>query len=107
CLLILPLFHANALMVSLLAPLRVGGQLSIAGTFSPETFFDLVESLRPSYFSPVPTIFALLVTKAAERKPDMSSLRFAVCGAAPATRELLAAREEQFGVAVGEGRAHV
>ena len=103
CLLILPLFHANALMVSLLAPLRVGGQLSIAGTFSPETFFDLVESLRPSYFSAVPTIFALLVTKAADRKPDMSSLRFAVCGAAPATRELLAACEEQFGVPIVEG----
>lgn len=103
CLLILPLFHANALMVSLLAPLRVGGQLSIAGTFSPSTFFDLVESLRPSYFSAVPTIYALLVTAATERAPDMSSLRFAVCGAAPATRELLAACEEQFGIPIVEG----
>ena len=33
----------------------------------------------------------------------MSSLRFAVCGAAPATRELLAACEEKFGVPILEG----
>jgi len=103
CLLVLPLFHANALMVSLLATLRVGGQLTIAGSFSASTFFDLVERFRPTYFSAVPTIYALLVTQFDERRPDLSSLRFAVCGAAPATRELLAAVEERFGVPILEG----
>lgn len=103
CLLILPLFHVNAVMVSLLTPLRVGAQLTINGKFSPDTFFDTVENHRPTYFSGVPTIFALLVTKAAERKPDLSSLRFAVCGAAPATRELLQASEELLGVPLLEG----
>lgn len=103
CLLILPLFHVNALMVSLLAPLRVGARLSIVGTFSASTFFDRVEQLRPTYFSAVPTIYALLLTKAEGRKPDMSSLRFAVCGAAPATRELLRAAEDFLGAPVLEG----
>lgn len=103
CLLILPLFHANALMVSLLTPLRVGAQLTIVGKFSPDAFFDKVEQLRPTYFSGVPTIYALLVTKAADRKPDVSSLRFAVCGAAPATRELLQAAERLLGVPLLEG----
>lgn len=102
-LLILPLFHVNALMVSLLAPIRVGGQLSIVGAFAPSTFFDKVEQLRPTYFSAVPTIYALLVAKAAERQPDMSSLRFAICGAAPATRELLEAFEAKFSVPIVEG----
>jgi len=99
CLLILPLFHANALMVSLLSPLRVGARLSIVGTFSASTFFDRVEQLRPTFFSAVPTIYALLLTQAEGRDPDMSSLRFAVCGAAPATRELLdrATAEVWFG----------
>ncbi len=103
CLLILPLFHVNALMVSLLAPLRVGAQLSIVGTFSASTFFDRVEQLRPTYFSAVPTIYALLLTQAEGRFPDMSSLRFAVCGAAPATRELLRAAEDFLGAPILEG----
>lgn len=103
CLLILPLFHVNALMVSLLAPLRVGAQLSIVGTFSASTFFDRVEQLRPTFFSAVPTIYALLLTQAEGRTPDMSSLRFAVCGAAPVTRELLKAAEEFLGAPILEG----
>lgn len=103
CLLILPLFHVNALMVSLLAPLQVGARLSIVDGFSASTFFDKVEQLRPTYFSAVPTIYALLLTQAAGRDPDLSSLRFAVCGAAPATRELLHAAEEFFGVPILEG----
>lgn len=101
--LILPLFHANALMVSLLTPLRVGGQLSIISSFSASTFFDEVDRLRPTYFSAVPTIYALLVRQAAERKVDMSSLRFAVCGAAPVTRELLQDCQEKLGLDIVEG----
>ncbi|MBM7366554.1 class I adenylate-forming enzyme family protein [Gordonia hydrophobica] len=103
CLLILPLFHANALMVSLLSSLRVGAQLTIEEKFSPTTFFETVERRRPTYFSGVPTIYALLVSKAAELRPDLSSLRFVVCGAAPASRELLQAFEDRFGVPILEG----
>ncbi len=62
CLLILPLFHANALFVSFLTPIRVGARLSILGRFSPESFVSAIERLRPTYFSAVPTIYAMLVT---------------------------------------------
>lgn len=103
CLLVLPLFHVNALMVSLLAPLQVGAQLTILGGFDATRFFDTVERQRPTYFSAVPTIYALLLSKAEGRRPDMSSLRFAVCGAAPATRELLAAAEEFLDAPILEG----
>lgn len=103
CLLILPLFHVNALMVSMLAPLQVGAQLTVMDGFSAPKFFDTVEKHRPTYFSAVPTIYALLLTKGEGRDPDLSSLRFAICGAAPATRELLAAAEEFFGVPILEG----
>lgn len=101
--LILPLFHVNALVVSLLAPLRAGGQLSIIGAFSASSFFDDLERLRPTYFSAVPTIYALLVSQASERRPDTSSLRFAVCGAAPVTPELLHACEDRLGLTMVEG----
>ncbi|MGY2085056.1 class I adenylate-forming enzyme family protein [Blastococcus sp. SYSU DS0539] len=103
CLLVLPLFHANALMVSALAVLRSGGRLSIAGSFSASRFFDDVERLRPTYFSAVPTIYALLASLPDDVRPDTSSLRFVVCGAAPVSAELLDRCEKRFGFTMVEG----
>ncbi|GAC57700.1 putative acid--CoA ligase [Gordonia hirsuta DSM 44140 = NBRC 16056] len=102
-LLILPLFHVNAICVSCLTPMVAGGQISITGHFSAGRFFDDVVRLRPTYFSAVPTIYALLVSQG--RIPDgaLDSLRFAVCGAAPISRELLAKTEEIFGIPIVEG----
>ncbi|MDY6810795.1 MAG: AMP-binding protein, partial [Actinomycetota bacterium] len=103
CMLILPLFHVNALMVSTFAPLRAGGQVTIVGTFSASRFFDDLARVRPTYFSAVPTIFALLAATPADVEPDTSSVRFAVCGAAPVSEELLAAVSDRFGFTMVEG----
>jgi long-chain acyl-CoA synthetase len=103
CLLILPLFHVNALMVSVLGPLLAGGRVSIVGRFSADTFFEHVERLRPTYFSAVPTIYSLLVSLPETVRPDVSSLRFVVCGAAPVSRELLEACQDRFGFTMVEG----
>ncbi|NML54101.1 long-chain fatty acid--CoA ligase [Streptomyces sp. R302] len=101
CLLFLPLFHVNAICVSFLAPFRVGARLSVMGRFTPDTFFDAVEKLRPTYFSAVPTIYAKLCAE--QREADFSSVRFGVCGAAPASKELLEATEARFGFRLVEG----
>ncbi len=103
CLLILPLFHVNAIAVSFLAPILAGAQLSITGRFSPARFFDDVATLRPTYFSAVPTIYALLVSQPAKASLDMSSLRFGICGAAPISKELLDRVQQRFGLVVVEG----
>jgi len=103
CLLVLPLFHVNAIMVSALASFRSGGQLSIVGSFSASRFFDQIERLRPTYFSAVPTIYALLASLPEDVRPDTSSLRFVVCGAAPVSAELLDRCEERFGFRMVEG----
>ncbi|MCZ4578766.1 class I adenylate-forming enzyme family protein [Gordonia amicalis] len=103
CMLILPLFHANALMVSTFAPLRAGARLTIRTGFSASRFFDDVETLRPTYFSAVPTIFAVLTAMPPEVRPDTSSLRFAICGAAPVSRELLDACQTRYGLRLVEG----
>ena len=103
CLLVLPLFHANAIMVSALASIRSGGQLSIVGSFSASRFFAQVERLRPTYFSAVPTIYALLASLPEDVRPDTSSLRFVVCGAAPVSGELLDRCQERFGFTMVEG----
>jgi long-chain acyl-CoA synthetase len=103
CMLILPLFHVNAIMVSTLAPLRAGGRLTIVGAFSATRFFADVERLRPTYFSAVPTIYSLLVSLPDDVRPDTSSLRFVVCGAAPVSTELLEACERRYGFQIVEG----
>jgi long-chain acyl-CoA synthetase len=103
CLLVLPLFHVNAICISFLMPMSVGGQLTMMGRFHPLEFLAAVEKHRPTYFSAVPTIYAHLVSQPADVVADTSSVRFAICGAAPASKELLAATEERFGFSLIEG----
>ncbi|MGW5521863.1 class I adenylate-forming enzyme family protein [Gordonia sp. NPDC003950] len=102
-LLILPLFHVNAICVSFLAPMLAGGQLSITGKFSVSRFFDDVARLRPTYFSAVPTIYALLASHNDVAEKSLGSLRFAICGAAPISKELLGRVENLFGIPILEG----
>lgn len=102
-LLILPLFHVNGIVVSVLVPLLHGGSTIIAGRFDPATFLELVERTRATYFSGVPTIYAMLAATAQPGASDTSSLRFALCGAAPAPPGVLEAFEERFGFPVVEG----
>jgi acyl-CoA synthetase (AMP-forming)/AMP-acid ligase II len=103
CLLVLPLFHVNGIVVSILTPLSAGSQVTIRARFDIETFFADVERLRPTYFSAVPTIYAMLSALPEHVKPDTSSLRYGVCGAAPASAELLASFETRYGFPVMEG----
>ena len=102
-LLILPLFHSNAIFVSFLPMMAVGGRLSVTGTFSVRRFFTDVATLRPTYFSAVPTIYALLTSSPDITDADVDSLRFAICGAAPISKELLDAAESALGVTIVEG----
>lgn len=103
CLLVLPLFHVNAICVSFLSSMLAGGQLTVLERFLPRSFLEVVEHHRPTYFAAVPTIYARLAELPAEVVPDTSSLRFAVCGAAPVSRELLERCEERFGFVIVEG----
>ncbi|WP_340379876.1 AMP-binding protein [Streptomyces sp. SS7] len=102
-LLILPLFHVNGIVVSVLSPLLAGGRATVSGRFRASTFFTVVERARPTYFSAVPAIYALLVALPDEVRPDTSSLRRVICGAAPMPAELIARFEKRFGVPVVEG----
>ena len=102
-LLILPLFHVNGIVVGTLSPLLAGGRTTIAGRFKVDTFFDRIEQTRATYFSAVPTIYTMLCGLPAGVKPDTSAVRFAVCGAAPASVELLEAFESRYGIPIIEG----
>jgi long-chain acyl-CoA synthetase len=103
CLLILPLFHVNGIVVSILIPLLAGASVVIAERFNPNTFFATIEAERPTFFSAVPTIYSMLAALPDDVQPDTSSVRFAVCGAAPASADLLARFEARFGFPLVEG----
>ncbi len=103
CLLILPLFHVNGIVVSVLTPLLVGASVVIADRFNPNTFFETIARERPTFFSAVPTIYSMLAALPEEVQPDTSSVRFAVCGAAPASAELLTRFQRRFGFPLVEG----
>jgi long-chain acyl-CoA synthetase len=102
-LLILPLFHVNGIVVGTLSPLLAGGRATVAGRFDPKTFFAALEQSRATYFSAVPTIYTMLCGLPDDVQPDTSSVRFAVCGAAPASVELLKRFESRYGIPIIEG----
>ena len=102
-LLILPLFHVNGIVAGTLSPLLAGGRVTVAGRFSLKEFWSRVEQSRATYFSAVPTIYTMLANLPAEVTPDTSSVRFAVCGAAPASVELLDKFESRYGIPIIEG----
>jgi len=102
CLLVLPLFHVNGIMVSVMSPLLAGGSTFIAERFHAASFWATVEQVRPTFFSAVPTIYALLASRPGGQH-DARSLRFVICGAAPMPRQLIGEFEERFGAPVVEG----
>ncbi|HYJ55206.1 MAG TPA: AMP-binding protein [Mycobacterium sp.] len=102
-LLILPLFHVNGIVVGTLSPLLAGGRTTLAGRFDPKTFFVSIEQTRATYFSAVPTIYTMLCGLSDDVQHDTSSVRFAVCGAAPASVELLERFELRYGIPIIEG----
>lgn len=104
----LPLFHVNGVMVSGLAAFHYGAQVLLAGpqgyrnpTLIKE-FWQLVERYRISSFSGVPTIYATLLQIPSDGI-DLSSLRFALCGAAPMPVELIRQFEARTGLRIIEG----
>ena len=101
-LLVLPMFHVDGIVVSVVSPLLAGGSTVIGPRFDASTFWPAVARERPSFFSAVPTIYARLASLPGGQ-PDISSLHFAICGAAPMPAELISQFEQRYGVPVIEG----
>ncbi len=101
--LVLPLFHANAQVMSTILPLLTGASIvAWPAKFSATTFWDTIAHYRPITFSAVPTMLAGLLRRA-DPTVDAGSLKFVICGAAPLSPELLTAFEDRFDVRILEG----
>ena len=103
----LPLFHVNALVVTLLAPLFKGQQVVWAGPLGfrdPALFVEfwkMVEHYRIAMMSAVRTVYAVLARQPVDA--DISTLRWAVVGASPPPAAVRSAFRARTGVSLTEG----
>jgi fatty-acyl-CoA synthase len=104
----LPLFHVNAATVTGTVPFSFGGHVVLLGPSGyrdPKiigNFFRIVEHFRAVTFSSVPTVLSMLLDVPVG-DTDISSLRFAICGAAPLSVELFQRFEAHTGLKIMEG----
>jgi fatty-acyl-CoA synthase len=104
----LPLFHVNGVLVTGLLPFSRGAHVIIGtpqgyrGPRVVQRFWEIVERHRVNFFSGVPTVYAALLDVPIAGR-DVSSLRFALCGAAPMPTEVFRTFEERTGIRILEG----
>ena len=104
----LPLFHNYGLMGTGLYPFSIGAHvvmLSPLGFRDPsviQNFWKIVEHYKAVFFAAVPTVISMLL-EAPKEDADISSLRYAICGAAPLSVELARRFEKYTGIKVVEG----
>jgi fatty-acyl-CoA synthase len=103
----LPLFHTNALIVTVLGPLLKGqhvvwgGPLGYRDVDLFQNFWTIVEHYRIAAMSAVPTVYAVLAQVPVDA--DISSLRMPIVGAAPLPPAVRDAFASRTGVALCEG----
>jgi fatty-acyl-CoA synthase len=103
----LPLFHTNALLVTVLAPLLRGQHVVWAGPLGYrdpalyQVFWKVVERYGISAMSGVPTVYAALAQVPVDA--DISSLRMPIVGAAPLPPAVAEAFRAHTGVELCEG----
>lgn len=104
----LPLFHVNGAIATGIGAFFGGATVLLAGIQGYRTpglvggFWKLIERYRVNYFSAVPTIYAALLD-VPTGGADTSSLRYAICGAAPMPPEVFRRFEQLTGLRILEG----
>ncbi|HKP12847.1 MAG TPA: AMP-binding protein, partial [Blastocatellia bacterium] len=105
-LMVMPLFHVNALMTTGLAALWAGGSVVLAPRFSASRHWQTVSDYGVTYFGSVATMLSRLNHTCPEGVPaglDTGRLRFALCGSAPVPVEVMKTYESLFRCPVIEG----
>ena len=104
----LPLFHVNGVIITGLAPFSKGATVllpSAAGYRDTDfmmNFFKIVQKYKVTFFSAVPTVYSALL-QIPMGDADVSSLKYAICGAAPMPVETFTSFEKKTGIKILEG----
>lgn len=92
----LPLFHANAQLLSTMPALVAGATVIIDDRFSASTFWDRLRESRATRFNYIGGIIPILMKQPPSPRDREHSVRIASDAAAP--REMIKPFEERFGV---------
>src|SRR5258707_9581563 len=98
---VMPLFHVHGLVASTLSTLLSGGTVAVPNKFNPLSFWRTVRDTKATWYSAVPTIHNLLLSRAKERQ-TCEGLRFIRSCSAALPPEMMAKMEDLFGAPVLE-----
>ena len=96
---VLPLFHINGAIVTIIGPLVSQSSLVLCERFSVTNFWKFISKFKCTWFSVVPTIISALLNKTSENEInglDLSSLRFGRSASAALAPETHKKFEEKF-----------
>ena len=100
---VMPLFHVHGLVASTLSTLLSGGSVVVPNKFNPLSFWRTVRDTGATWYSAVPTIHNLLLSRAGNDRPaGAEGLRFIRSCSASLPAEMMAQMERVFGVPVLE-----
>ncbi len=101
---VMPLFHVHGLVASTLATLLTGGTVVVPPRFNPLSFWSTVRDHQVNWYSAVPTIHQVLLSRAREgTKPaGAEQLRFIRSCSSALSPQTMAGLEERFGAPVLE-----
>jgi long-chain acyl-CoA synthetase len=104
---IMPLFHVNGIVVTMMTPLYSGGRMVLSERFSTRKFWEIIHHYQVTSFGSVATMLSMLnhtdYPSGDLEALDTSSLRFALCGSAPVPPEVMLQFENRFRCLVVEG----
>lgn len=100
---VMPLFHVHGLVASTLATFGSGGTVAVPAKFNPLSFWSSVRENHATWYSAVPTIHQVLLSRAKGTRPDgAQQLRFIRSCSAALSPQMMADMETVFGVPVLE-----
>ena len=100
---VMPLFHVHGLVASTLATFATGGTVVVPPKFNPLSFWSTVREHGATWYSAVPTIHQVLVSRAKGVRPaGAEQLRFIRSCSASLAPQLMSEMEATFGAPVLE-----
>ena len=100
---VMPLFHVHGLVASTLATFFSGGTVVVPTKFNPLSFWNTVRGHHASWYSAVPTIHQVLLSRAKGSRPaGADQLRFIRSCSAALSPQTMTDMETVFGVPVLE-----
>lgn len=99
CLNVMPLFHIHGLVAAVLASMDAGAAVACSPGFDAFRFFDWVEDVKPTWFTAVPTMHQLILSRSRGKDDVIANhpLRFMRSSSASLPPPVMADMERVFG----------